>query len=73
MAQQEISGFLGVSFIVFVVASVFSRAVRFFLIGFIIWKFGPNILKIYEKRFNLYTVLIIVIALLIYLISRFYL
>ena len=67
------SGFLGVSFIVFIIASLISRAVRFFLIGFIIWKFGPNILRVYEKRFNLYTVLIIFIALLIYLISRFYL
>lgn len=67
------SGFLGVSFIIFIIASLISRAVRFFLIGFIIWKFGPNILRVYEKRFNLYTVLIIFIALLIYLISKFYL
>ncbi|SVA36501.1 uncharacterized protein METZ01_LOCUS89355 [marine metagenome] len=66
------SGFLGVSFIVFIIASLFSRAVRFFLIGFIIWKFGSNILKAYEKRFNLYTVLIIFIALLIYLVTKFY-
>ena len=54
---------------------VFAEPIAYtiFLIGFIIWKFGPNILRVYEKRFNLYTVLIIFIALLIYLISKFYL
>ena len=66
------SGFLEVSFIIFLIASIISRGVRFYLIGFIIWKFGPNILHAYEKRFNLYTVIFVLIILLMYLITKFY-
>ena len=62
-----------VGVVIFITATLISRGIRFYLIGFIIWKFGPNILHAYEKRFNLYTVIIILVILLIYLITKFYL
>ena len=66
------SGFLEVSFVIFIIASLVSRAARFFLIGFIIWKFGSSIIETYEKRFNLYTMLIIFFGILIYVTMNLY-
>ena len=41
------SGFIGIDFLIFITASIISRSVRFFLIGYIIWKFGEDIMKSY--------------------------
>ncbi len=47
----------------FIIASVVSRSMRFFLIAFLIWKFGEPIKKFIDKYFNLlaiaFTVLLI--------------
>jgi hypothetical protein len=47
----------------FVVASVVSRGLRFFLVAGLIWKFGPTIKSFIDKYFNLlaiaFTVLLI--------------
>jgi hypothetical protein len=36
----------------FIIASVISRGARFFLVAFLIWKFGPQIKSFIDKYFN---------------------
>jgi membrane protein YqaA with SNARE-associated domain len=47
------SGVFEINLMMFFVASVVSRGVRFFLVAFLIWKFGPSIKQFLEKYFNL--------------------
>jgi len=54
------SGFIGINFLIFITASIISRSVRFFLIGYIIWKFGEDIMKSFEKRLNSYLILFLI-------------
>ena len=54
------SGFIGINFLIFIAASIISRSVRFFLIGYIIWKFGEDIMKSFEKRLNTYLILFLI-------------
>ena len=54
------SGFIGINFLIFIAASIISRSIRFFLIGYIIWKFGEDIMKSFEKRLNTYLILFII-------------
>jgi|TARA_E500000178_G_scaffold183442_1_gene181866 membrane protein YqaA with SNARE-associated domain len=54
------SGFIGINFLIFITASIISRSVRFFLIGYIIWKFGEDIMKSFEKRLNTYLILFLI-------------
>lgn len=56
-------GMFDINFIMFIIASVVSRGMRFFLIGGLIWKFGAPIKGFIDKYFNLlatlFTVLLI--------------
>ena len=54
------SGFIGINFLIFIAASIISRSIRFFLIGYIIWKFGEDIMKSFEKRLNTYLILFLI-------------
>lgn len=54
------SGFIGINFFIFITASIISRSVRFFLIGYIIWKFGEDIMKSFENRLNTYLILFLI-------------
>ena len=54
------SGFIGINFLIFIIASIISRSVRFFLIGYIIWKFGEDIMKSFENRLNTYLILFLI-------------
>lgn len=49
------SGATGLSFSVFVIASIMARAFIFFLLAGILWKFGPPIRDFVERRFGLVT------------------
>lgn len=57
------AGVCDINFIIFIIASVVSRAARFFLISLLIWKFGPPIKIFIDKYFNLlaiaFTILLI--------------
>lgn len=57
------SGAFNISLVMFIIASVISRAGRFFLVAFLIWKFGDEIKGFIDKYFNLlaiaFTVLLI--------------
>ncbi|MFT6076682.1 MAG: membrane protein YqaA with SNARE-associated domain [Yoonia sp.] len=47
------SGVTGLSFSVFVVSSIFARALRFFLVAALLWKFGAPIRDFIERRLGL--------------------
>lgn len=57
------AGVFDLNLLMFFVASVISRGARFFLIAWLIWKFGPSIKRFIEKYLNLlaiaFTVLLI--------------
>lgn len=46
------SGAFNINMIMFIVASIISRGARFFLVAFLIWKFGPQIKIFIDKYFN---------------------
>lgn len=56
-------GMFHINFVMFIIASVVSRGMRFFLIAWLIWKFGAPIKSFIDKYFNLlatlFTVLLI--------------
>ncbi len=47
------AGAFKINFAVFVIASVVSRSLRFYLIALLIWKFGPSIKAFIDKYFGL--------------------
>ncbi len=57
------AGVCNINLVMFIVASIVSRGMRFFLIGWLIWKFGAPIKTFIDKYFNLlavaFTVLLI--------------
>ena len=54
-------GLFHINFVMFLVASVISRGLRFFLIAALIWKFGAPIKKFIDKYFNLLAILFTVL------------
>ena len=46
------SGAFNINVVMFLVASIISRGARFFLVSFLIWKFGPSIKAFIDKYFN---------------------
>jgi membrane protein YqaA with SNARE-associated domain len=47
------SGVFEINFVMFFLASLVSRGARFFVIAFLIWKFGPGIKRFIERYFNM--------------------
>ncbi len=47
------SGATGLDFSTFMVSSLIARALRFFIVAALLWKFGPPIRDFIEKRFGL--------------------
>lgn len=50
------SGAFNINIVMFLIASVISRGARFFLVAFLIWKYGPQIKTFIDKYFNLLAV-----------------
>ncbi len=46
------SGAFNINIVMFIIASLVSRGARFFLVAFLIWKFGPQIKSFIDKYFN---------------------
>lgn len=46
------SGAFNINIVMFIIASVISRGARFFLVAFLIWKFGPQLKGFIDKYFN---------------------
>jgi membrane protein YqaA with SNARE-associated domain len=55
------AGFFGVNFPRFVLASVVSRSIRFFLIGALIRVFGPQIRSLIEKYFEILALIFLIL------------
>ena len=55
------AGAFKISFVVFIVASTVSRSARFFLVGGLIYFFGPGIQAFIDKYFNLLAVVFTVL------------
>jgi membrane protein YqaA with SNARE-associated domain len=57
------AGVFDLNLMMFIIASIISRGARFFLVAFLIWKFGPDIKQFIEKYLNMiamgFTVLLI--------------
>lgn len=49
------SGAAGFDFWVFLAASALTRGVRFFLVAFLVWRFGPPVQAFVERRLTLVT------------------
>jgi len=54
-------GLFHINFVMFLLASVISRGMRFFLIAWLIWKFGAPIKGFIDKYFNLLAILFTVL------------
>lgn len=46
------AGAFNINILMFIIASAISRGARFFLVAFLIWKFGPQIRNFIDKYFN---------------------
>ena len=58
-----LSGATGLSMPVFIVASIFARGIRFFIVAALLWKFGAPIRTFIERRLGLLFVLLVVLLL----------
>ncbi|MFT5179707.1 MAG: membrane protein YqaA with SNARE-associated domain [Candidatus Paceibacteria bacterium] len=55
------AGFSKVNFVVFVIASIIGRGIRYLIIGYIMKVFGEKIGKLVFKYFNILTILILIL------------
>ena len=70
------SGLIGFNILVFIIVSLISRGLRFFIISFLSYKFGDLFTKLMEKHgskwFTIIGILIVIILVIIYIIFKFY-
>ena len=60
------SGILNIPIWNFLLAATLSRSIRFYLIGFLTYKYGNNVINIIDRKLNLITFIILLIVFLIY-------
>jgi len=64
------SGFVHFNIFYFILISLFTRGLRFFIIAFLIGNFGPTMKKIIEKKLItlsiVFTIIVIIVAYLVY-------
>lgn len=65
------AGVFNVSFPIFIIASAVSRGMRFFLIAFIVYRYGEQARKIIDKNFNVITSLFALLLIGGFLVVRF--
>ena len=65
------SGAVHFNLITFLVASIVSRGMRFFLVSALLWYFGPPVRKIIEKNLNFFAILFFAILLLGFIVIRY--
>lgn len=53
-------GMFSINFVMFIIAAIVSRGMRFFLIGWLIWRYGAPIKVFIDKYFNLLATLLAV-------------
>ena len=70
------SGLIGFNILIFILISLISRGLRFFIVSYLSYKFG-NLFTIFmekygSKWFTIIGILIVIFGIIIYLISKFY-
>jgi membrane protein YqaA with SNARE-associated domain len=55
------AGAFGINFPVFLIASAVSRAARFFIVGWLIYKYGPGIRAFIDRYFNILAVVFVIL------------
>lgn len=65
------AGAFEINFPIFVLASACSRSARFFLVAFLIYKFGPTIKNLIEKYFGIFTIVFFVLLVLGFYLLKF--
>ena len=70
------SGLIGFNILVFIVISLISRGLRFFIVSYLSYKFGNLFTKFMEKHgskwFTIIGILIVTIGIIVYLVLKFY-
>ena len=66
-------GALKVAFVPFMLASILGRGLRFFSEAYLASKFGKRVTEHIMKKFNTYSLIVVILALLYFLIRKFYL
>ena len=70
------SGLISFNILIFISISLLSRGLRFFIVSYLSFKFGDLFSRFMEKHgskwFTIIGIIIIIIAIIIYLISKFY-
>ena len=70
------SGLIGFNILIFILISLISRGLRFFIISYLSFKFGHLFTQFMEKHgskwFTIIGILIVIISIIIYLITKFY-
>ena len=70
------SGLIGFNILIFILISLISRGLRFFIVSYLSYKLGDLFTQFMEKHgskwFTIFGILIVAIGIVIYLISKFY-
>ena len=70
------SGLIGFNILIFILISLISRGLRFFIVSYLSYKFGDLFTQFMEKHgskwFTIIGIIIVIIGVLIYLTSKFY-
>ena len=64
------SGALSIPFWNFLIAAILSRGLRFYLVGFLVWKYGEKVINTVDKKLNLISFCILGIVLIFYFIYK---
>ena len=65
------AGAFHINFMVFLIASAVSRSARFFVVGGLIYMFGPRIQSFIERRFNILAVLFVILLILGFVVIKY--
>ncbi len=65
------AGFFRVDFVIFLIASVISRGIRFFLVSGLIYHFGPSIKNFIDKYFNLLTFVFMILLIAGFIVIKY--
>ena len=70
------SGLIGFNILIFILISLISRGLRFFIVSYLSYKFGDLFSQFMERHgakwFSIVGILIVILGIIIYLISKFY-
>ncbi|MEM6603963.1 MAG: YqaA family protein [Pseudomonadota bacterium] len=67
-----LSGVAGVSLPVFIISAIIGRGARFFLLGYLLYRYGEGIQDFIEKRLNLISIGFILLIALIYIVVKLF-